>query len=416
MNPTRYGCGVASNRSRWASLVLALLFLAAACGGQGDVDAQRVTTSPEANGEAVPTDDPEETDPDPPPPGNLAGAGVTLMRLAGMNQPLDMAVRGDDDTLYVAEKGGRIRPLRGGSVGGAVLDISAEVSGGFEQGLLGIDFSPDGSTLYVNFTNQAGTTIVRSYDFEGGSAQPGSARDLLEIPQPFANHNGGGIVVGPDGYLYISVGDGGSAGDPQGHGQNRDTLLGTLLRIDPSRGSPYAIPDGNPFVGTQGRDEIWAWGLRNPWRFSFDRATGDLWIADVGQDEWEEINFAPSGAGGGQNYGWANMEGNHSFRGRSAPPDHHAPIYEYPNAGNDCSVTGGYVYRGSRIPDLVGSYVFADYCGGELRAFTEEGGREVGHRFLGPQTSQVASFGEDGRGELYVLSLAGGVYRIDPAD
>jgi glucose/arabinose dehydrogenase len=187
-----------------------------------------------------------------------------------------------------------------------------------------------------------------------------------------------------------------------------------MLRIDPdpTSSAAYSSPRSNPFVGRDGRDEIWSYGLRNPWRFSFDRQTGALWIGDVGQGEWEEINVASGGSDGGENYGWRRMEGRHSYGGGTAPPGHDAPIYEYSHADGNCSVTGGYVYRGSDIPALRGAYVFADFCAGRLRAFVNEGGRAQGHRFLGPNIGSLASFGEDRDGELYVLSLGGGFYRI----
>jgi glucose/arabinose dehydrogenase len=353
----------------------------------------------------------------PPPPGSLARARVTLTRIATLDQPLAMATRRGDGALYVSEKGGRVRAIRDGRVAsGSVLDISAEVSSGSEQGLLGLAFHPDGSRMYVNFTNTLGDTVVREYAFAGGRADTASARTVLQVDQPYANHNGGNLVFGPDGYLYIGLGDGGAGGDPAGNAQNLETLLGKMLRIDPraSGTNPYRIPPDNPFVGRSGRDEIWSYGWRNPWRYSFDRATGDLWVGDVGQNAWEEIDFEDAADRGGDNYGWDRMEGNHSFEG-SPPPNHHAPIYEYANGGGNCAVTGGYVYRGSRIPNLRGAYLFADFCVGRLRAFVEHDGRATEHRFLGPQAGNLASFGEDARGELYVLSLGGGVYRIDPA-
>jgi glucose/arabinose dehydrogenase len=296
-------------------------------------------------------------------------------------------------------------------VSGNVLDISAEVTTGSEQGLLGLAFHPDGSRLYVNFTNTAGDTVVREYGFAGGRADVTSARQVLFVDQPFANHNGGNLAFGPDGFLYIGLGDGGAANDPAGNAQNPDSLLGKMLRIDPrtSGANAYRIPPDNPFG-----DEIWAMGLRNPWRYSFDRATGDLWTGDVGQNAWEEVDFQPASSKGGDNYGWDRMEGNHSVEG-SPPARHHGPIYEYGHGSDNCSVTGGYVYRGSKIRDLIGAYLFADFCAGRLRAFVEKDARATEHRFLGPQVGSLSSFGEDSLGELYVLSLEGGVYRIDPA-
>lgn len=381
------------------------------------------TVSPPAETSEVtqaPTEEPtpERTDPPPAPPGALARANTKLTRIVELDQPVAMALRRGDGAVYFAEKGGRIRSVgSGGASGTVVLDISTQVSSGGEQGLLGLAFHPDGSRLYVNFTNRLGDTVVREYGFSNGRANTATARNVLEVDQPFGNHNGGNLLFGPDGYLYIGLGDGGSGGDPQGNAQNVNTLLGKMLRIDPrpSGADPYGIPSDNPFVGRNGRDEIWSYGWRNPWRYTFDRSTGDLWVGDVGQNAWEEVDFESATNDGGDNYGWNRMEGAHSFGGRSPPPGHHGPIYEYSNGGGNCAVTGGYVYRGSRIADLRGAYVFADFCAGRLRAFVETDGRATEHRFLGPRVGNLASFGEDRNGEIYVLSLDGGVYRIDPA-
>ena len=243
-----------------------------------------------------------------------------------------------------------------------------------------------------------------------------SARELLFIDQPFPNHNGGQLAYGPDGMLYIAHGDGGSANDPGNRAQDLGTLFGKILRIDPRPGpggAPYTIPPDNPFVGTPGaRPEIWSWGLRNPWRFAFDPANGDLWIGDVGQGRREEIDYAAApNAGRGLNFGWARLEGTLPVSG-IAPPDAVPPVREYDNPAQGCAVTGGKVYRGTAIPALVGKYVFADFCAGRLQAITRTGATfdVTDLRVTAPQ---VSSFGVDGQGELYVLSLAGGLYRID---
>lgn len=418
-----------------AVLVVLLLFLVA-CGSE-DGRARRVTSTP-IPGEtapasmrptAMPTASPSRTAAaaaassspataaprrtSAPAPADLSKARVKLTRVATLSSPLALAVRRDDPALYVAEKGGRIRALRGGSPA-TVLDISGEVSTGSEQGLLGLAFSPDGRYLYVNFTNQSGDTRIREYGFTGGRAS--APRDVLAVDQPYANHNGGHLAFGPDGYLYIGLGDGGSGGDPQNRAQNLDDLLGKMLRIvpRPSGNSAYGVPSGNPFVGRPGRDEIWAYGLRNPFRYSFDRASGDLWIGDVGQNAWEEVDLQPRSSDGGENYGWNRYEGTHRFTG--APlSNHEPPIYEYAHGGGNCTVIGGYRYRGSAIRHLSGAYVFGDYCVGRLRAFVPREGRATAHRFLGPQVDGLASFGEDAAGRLYVLSLSGGVHRLDPA-
>ncbi|MGH8887005.1 MAG: PQQ-dependent sugar dehydrogenase [Egibacteraceae bacterium] len=346
-------------------------------------------------------------------------AQLRLTRLGTFEQPLVLAVQRDDPALYVGEKGGRVRALRGGRVDPAPsLDLSDQVSTGSEQGLLGLAFSPDGRHVYVNYTNRSGDTRIVEFAMDGGSADPASRRELLAVDQPYANHNGGNLVFGPDGMLYVGLGDGGSGGDPQGNAQRLDTLLGKLLRLNPRpQGErPYGIPAGNPFVGRAGaRPEIWAYGLRNPWRFSFDRQTGDLWIGDVGQNAWEEIDFVPSGSRGGENYGWNHLEGTHPFQG-SAPAGAVAPVHDYPLRDGNCAVTGGFVYRGSRIPALQGVYSYGDFCAGHILGLRRDGGRFV-HQNLDLTVDGLSSFGQDHDGELYAMSLSdGGLYRIDPVE
>jgi glucose/arabinose dehydrogenase len=352
------------------------------------------------------------------PEADLARARVRLREVAALKQPLAIAVRPDDPALYVAEKVGRVVAVEDGAEPRTVLNLVGQVSLGTEQGLLGLAFSPNGRFLYVNFTDTNGDTRVTEFAFDQDGADPASRRNVLFVAQPFSNHNGGALAFGPDGYLYVALGDGGGGGDPFSNGQSLSTPLGKILRISPrpSRGRPYGIPPDNPFVDTpDARPEIWDYGLRNPWRFSFDRETGDLWIGDVGQSTVEEVDVDPSGSGGGLNYGWNLFEGSQPFAG-----DNRAgltmPIYEYPSAEANCSVTGGYVYRGSAIPDLVGAYVFGDYCRGSLEAFVPRQGRATGHRFLGPHVDGLASFGEDAAGELYVCSLAGQVFRLVPGE
>ncbi|MGH8902669.1 MAG: PQQ-dependent sugar dehydrogenase [Egibacteraceae bacterium] len=346
-------------------------------------------------------------------------APLRLTRLGTFEEPLALAVRRDDPGLYVAEKGGRVRVLRGGRVEPTpVLDLSDQVSTGSEQGLLGLAFAPDGRHAYVNYTDRNGDTHIVEFAVDAGRADPATRRELLAVDQPFANHNGGNLVFGPDGLLYAGLGDGGSGGDPQNNGQRLDTLLGKLLRLDPRprAGGGYGVPADNPFVGRAGaRPEIWAYGLRNPWRFSFDRQTGDLWTGDVGQDAWEEIDFVPSGSPGGENYGWNRLEGTDPFRGFT-PGEAVAPVHTYPLSGGNCAVTGGFVYRGSRIPALQGMYVYGDFCAGRLLGLRRDGGRVV-HQDLGLTVDGLSSFGEDHDGELYAMSLGdGGLYRIDPGE
>jgi glucose/arabinose dehydrogenase len=314
---------------------------------------------------------------------------------------------------------GRVRAIRDGQVDSTpVLDVTSRVTSGGEQGLLGLAFSPDGRFLYVNYTDGRGDTNVVEYSMNGDVADAGSARRVLFIDQPFSNHNGGNLVIGPDGYLYIGMGDGGSQGDPNHNGQNLDALLAKMLRIDPrpSGGRPYGIPPDNPFVNRPGaRPEVWDYGLRNPWRYSFDRQTGDLWIGDVGGSEREEIDFERKGSKGGRNYGWNLMEGT-VRQTEDLPPGLVLPVFEYETGSNGtCAIIGGYVYRGTAIPSLEGAYLFSDNCGGQIQALRVRGGKVMQQRALGLEVGGIASFGQDQNGDLYALSLAGGVYKILPA-
>ena len=337
-----------------------------------------------------------------------------LEPVADLDAPTALADRPGDGALYVAERGGRVVRIDGGE-DQAVLDISAETTSDGERGLLGIDFSPDGDVLYVSSTDRAGDSRLDAYPMDGSRADPARRRNLLRVAQPYANHNGGNVVTGPDGMLLYGLGDGGAAGDPQGNGQDRSTLLGALLRIDPEGGEPYAVPADNPFVDDDdARPEIWAYGLRNPWRFSFDRATDDLWIADVGQGALEEVNLLPYPDAAGANLGWAVFEGTQRY-GEGEAPDAVAPVYEYPHDGR-CSVTGGYVYRGSAIAGLAGAYLYGDFCDGIVRAIVVEGGEVAAARDFDVQVPELVAFGEDATGELYVLSLSGAVSRLVPSD
>ncbi len=350
-------------------------------------------------------------------PPDLGNAKVGLKQIAILEEPLAMAVRAGDPALYVAEKSGQVVALQRSADPEVVLDISDEVSLGAEQGLLGLAFSPEGDFLYVDYTDTSGNTQVSEFQVQHGEIQPSPERHVLSVGQPFSNHNGGELAFGPDGYLYIGLGDGGSAGDPMGNAQSLQTLLGKILRISPrpSGGQPYAIPKDNPFVGVEGaRAEIWNYGLRNPWRFSFDRETGDLWLGDVGQDAWEEVDFEAAGRTGGLNFGWDRFEGTHPFESGPGSPETVPPVYEYPLDGNTCVVTGGYVYRGKDILALAGAYVFADFCIGRLDALRLRDGHEPQVVELGPVVENLASFGEDANGELYALSLSGPVYRLVP--
>ena len=297
------------------------------------------------------------------------------------------------------------------------LDLRTKVSTESEEGLLGMAFAPDWATshlVYVDFTAPDRTITIAEYRTSGDRIDPATQRVVLRIAHPdFGNHNGGQLAFGPDGDLYIGVGDGGAGGDPNGHGQDTTQLLGKILRIDPRATSPYAIPHGNPFTSPN-RPEIWAYGLRNPWRFSFDRDTGDLWIGDVGQDAWEEVDEQPAGAAGGRNYGWDCLEGTHTttYGTDSCPAENAtAPVLEYPHAGTGrCAVTGGYVVRDPSLGDLTGQYLFGDYCTGETFVHTP-GGSGFTASGLDP-LPQLTSFGEDGCGHIYAATGSGPVYRL----
>lgn len=338
---------------------------------------------------------------------------------------------GDRERLFVAEQfTGRIRILKNGVLlDDPFLDIRSLLNIGGEQGLLGVAFHPDYANngwFFVNYTNQPGDTVVARYEVSAGNpdlADPNSAEIIITIEQPFANHNGGNLAFGPDGFLYIGMGDGGSGGDPGNRAQNGMELLGKMLRLDVSSGLPFNIPADNPFVNDPDvRDEIWALGLRNPWRWSFDRLTGDLYIADVGQAKWEEIDFQPAASPGGENYGWRLKEGNHCFNPpvNCDPGGLTDPIYEYSHGGGRCSITGGFTYRGAAIPLLSGTYFFADFCSNQIWSFIFDGNvvSEFQERTAeldpggGLLIDNIASFGEDVDGELYIVDISGEIYRI----
>jgi len=315
----------------------------------------------------------------------------------------------------VTEQGGRIVAAGADGSTRTFLDIRDRVSAGGEMGLLGLALAPDferSGVFWIDYTAAAPRrTVVSSFTSAGGQADPASERVVIEVEQPFANHNGGQIAFGRDGYLYVALGDGGSGGDPQGNGQNTSTLLGSLLRLDVSDRARYQVPADNPFVGQDGRPEIWAYGLRNPWRFSFDRATSRLWAGDVGQNAWEEIDVITRGG----NYGWNVLEGAHCFRAESCDQSGKIPpVFEYPNPAQGCSVTGGFVYRGSAMPELVGAYVYADYCSGSIWALRYADGRVTAQAQIAKVDIHISSFAQDRAGEIYALehATAGGIYRI----
>ena len=316
--------------------------------------------------------------------GDLEGAQVALELVAELDSPLGMALRPDTGELYVAEQGGRVRVL-GRPGNPTVLDLTDLTLSGGEQGLLGITFSPDSRLFFAHFTNNNGEGELAEFDVSG-EIVANSRRTLMTIPDPANNHNGGHITFGPDGFLYLGLGDGGRRDDVFDEAQNTAGVLGSLLRIDPLGGDPYAIPAGNPFRDGGGAPEIYSYGLRNPWRFSFDRDTGDLWVADVGQGAWEEVDYLPEGTGANANFGWSFFEGSHPFCGPRCgedPPPTLLPIAEHSHDAGWCSITGGFVYRGSAIPALHGAYVYGDLCLSDLRALTQEGGSVTFSRDLG---------------------------------
>lgn len=341
----------------------------------------------------------------------IESIGLELELIASVTNPVAIAGRPGSPDLYVVEQRGRIVRLPNGVAEAAdvAFDIRGSVSGGNEQGLLGLAFSPDGDELYVNYTDRAGDTIIARYDMVGPVSDPESAEVLLTVDQPRGNHNGGQLAFGPDGYLYIGMGDGGGGGDPLGSGQNPDTLLGSILRIDVNTDVGYAIPSGNPFAAGPS-PEIFIIGIRNAWRFGFDSATGDLWIGDVGQDRFEEVTVLRSGEMAGANLGWNEMEGLEPYRDGTEPEGHAGPIVAYAQTSGRCSVTGGEVYRGSDIPDLVGTYLYGDFCSGEVFGIRVDG--DEPSRLDVPVVSELTSFGLDELGELLVLSRRGGVFRI----
>lgn len=335
-----------------------------------------------------------------------------------------VSARDGSGRLFVVEKGGTIRIVRNGVVQETpFLDITPLVnSAASERGLLGLAFHPKYTStgqFFVYYTEQTGDLIIARYKVspDPNRADPNSAQQLLRIAhRDAANHNGGNLMFGPDGYLYIGTGDGGGAGDRFGNSQNPGALLAKLLRIDVDSGNPYGIPKDNPFVNRAGfRPEIWAWGLRNPWRYSFDRATGDLYIADVGQNLWEEVDFQPANSKGGENYGWNRMEGNHCYppNAQCDPAAFVTPVAEYGHDRGDCSITGGYVYRGKDQPALMGAYFFSDACTGRFWALQRSAaGQWITSELINSGIS-VSSFGEDEQGELYVVGLSeGSLYRV----
>jgi glucose/arabinose dehydrogenase len=348
----------------------------------------------------------------------------------GLSRPLYLTHAGDgSNRLFIVEQSGKIKIIQDDTVLDApFLDVSDRISpealsGDYtERGLLGLAFAPDyaeSGLFYINYTERSGGTVVARYTVSSDDpnrADPASEQQLLYVQQPYRNHNGGHMAFGPDGYLYISLGDGGSGGDPEGNGQNLGTLLGSILRIDVSGTGDYTIPADNPFVNDDAaRPEIWAWGLRNVWRFSFDRETGDMLLADVGQNQWEEVDFQPADSPGGENYGWNAYEASHVYSGSEPASEVVMPILEYDHSNGWCSVTGGYVYRGEAIPGLQGYYFYGDWCTGTIWAAHPDDAGNWQTTISLESGRSISSFGEDEAGEMYLVDYGGSVLRFVPA-
>ena len=363
-------------------------------------------------------------------PGGAPVSSIDLeLVLQGLDSPTYLTHAGDE-RLFITEQVGRIQVVVDGQVAEQpFLDITNRVnSNASEQGLLSVAFHPqyaENGFFYVNYTDYNGDTVISRFsvsDSDPNQADPFSEYAILMISQPYTNHNGGLIKFGPDGYLYVGMGDGGSAGDPDNNAQNPDTLLGAMLRIEPSASdddpASYENPPDNPYLDEyQAQTEVWAIGLRNPWRFSFDRQTGDLYVADVGQNQYEEVNFVPAGQGGALNYGWPIMEGLHCFRQENCDQSELLlPVVEYSHAQGGCSVTGGYVYRGEQFAELRGNYFFGDFCSGMIWSLfrTADGQWQWSEEPVTTVDGSITSFGEDLAGELYVVTQQGDIYRIQP--
>ena len=368
-----------------------------------------ITTAP------TPTAPTPTTAPPAPAVADPAAVALALEEVAVLDAPIAMATRPGDDTLYVAERAGRVVPVApDGRVGEAIIDIADQTTTGGERGLLGLAWSAEGDRLFLSYTDGDGANTLLGVDVVDGVLRSGTATVLLQVPQPASNHNGGDLHTGPDGNLWWALGDGGAADDRFGNGQRPDTLLGTILRITPTADG-YAVPADNPFAdGQGGAPEVWAYGLRNPWRIAFDRADGSLWIADVGQNAVEEVNRVDA-AEAGLNYGWPRREGDRAFDGQALDGPAVEPVHTYSHA-RGCSITGGRVYRGTDLdPRMQGAYLYGDYCAGDVHALALDGDQVVADVDTGLDVGNLVSFGEGADGALYVLSLSGPVSKVVPA-
>jgi glucose/arabinose dehydrogenase len=402
-----------------AALVCVLIPLSLAAVACGEKDEPEVSGPPVVTGTTPEPDDDQDDTGELPPTGDGDG-GVGLEEIGEFASPVFLAQPEGEQALYVVEQEGRIMRVGGKGRPKVFLDITGQVeSGGSEQGLLSMAFDPGyrrNGLFYVHYTNNGGDTRVVEYRKDKGEPRP--TRTVLGVPDPYPNHNGGLLLFDRDGNLLIGIGDGGGAGDPERSGQDLSSLLGKILRVDPGGPRGYDIPGSNPFAGERGaRPEILVYGLRNPWRFSFDRETGDLWIGDVGQNEQEEIDALARGeVDSGANFGWSAFEGTARYNDDEEAPNAIDPVLTYGRDGG-CSVTGGYVVRDPELRSLYGRYLYADFCAGQLRSFSADEaleGAAQDDKPLGVQVPSVSSFAEDNDGHVYALSLDGPVYRLVP--
>lgn len=422
-------CSIPSFDERQAALDAADAEAGEASTDQAGAD-QASNTAPErqdiVSGPVLAEDEPDVGLEDP----TWSELGLEAVVIAQYDAPISLKSRSGSPDLWVAQRNGIVRRIqrtfnrdgveRISSDTSVVLDISELVSLSGEQGLLDIEFSLDGRLLYVSYTDLEGALVIDEYDIARSTrANAASRREVLSIPQPANNHNGGSISIGADGFLYIGVGDGGGSGDPDGHGQNTETLLGSILRIDPiaTETSAYLVPDGNPFVDGGGAPEIFIYGVRNPWRFSFDTGTDNMWIADVGQNDFEEVNrlAASQGFGNGANLGWNELEAFQPFDGGTAPDPTIYPVFAYGHENGRCSITGGHVYRGAAIPLLDSVYIFGDYCTGEIFGLTVSTETTLRPLSFEAPREQLVSIGTGPDGELYLVLSGGEIQRVRPA-
>jgi glucose/arabinose dehydrogenase len=411
-------------RNPRALVVIAVLLLAA-CSGDDGAGAPMATTADgvptTADSATATTTGAMSTAPTlPEPPAGPLPSATLSEPIVIADQPVDVAVRPGTEIVYVAERFGTVRRIDGDELSTVLLDLSDRVLPAEEEGLLGLVFSPDGSLVYFNKASEGRTTITEYRVESDGDIDASSRRIVFEFDQPYDNHNGGDLLFGPDGMLYVFSGDGGFVADPQRRALDLSSPHGKILRIDPTADGDraYSVPADNPFVGVDGAlGEIWSYGLRNPWRGSFDPVTGDLWIGDVGDFAWEEINvaWADEGAGRGVSFGWSAFEGSERFNEDQPADGHEFPFFEYPHGDEGCSVTVGERYRGTAIDDLDGWFVFADFCTGIVRALEVTEAREPRRIVEFGTVPLPVSISRGVGDELLVVSIEGGIHRLVPA-